>query len=88
MKTFSTEACIPDGMSLGIFHSHRSYDILKHKHDFLEIIYVSGGSARQLINDTPYDVKRGDLLFINYGSTHSADSPSADFEFYNISFDL
>ena len=86
MKTFSAEAYIPEGMSLGIFRARASHGVLTHRHDFLEFVYVSAGSARQLINGTPYDLARGDLLFINYGSTHTVCSPSPDFEYYNLSF--
>ncbi len=86
MKIFSAEKYIPEGISLGIFHAKQSGEVLTHRHDFLEFVYVSAGSARQLINGVPYDVSRGDLLFINYGSTHTVCSPSPDFEYYNISF--
>ena len=87
MKTFARENYIPEGMSLGIFRSAGAREVLTHRHDFLELVYVSAGSARQLINGTAYDLTRGDLLFINYGSTHTVCSPSPDFEYYNISFD-
>ena len=86
MKIFSSEKYIPKGMSLGIFHAKQANEVLTHRHDFLEFVYVSSGSARQLISGTSYDVSRGDLLFINYGSTHTVCSPSPDFEYYNISF--
>ena len=42
-----------------------------HNHDFVEIVYVIEGSGRHCINGEEFAVKAGDLLFINYGCTHS-----------------
>ncbi len=54
-----------------------------HDHDFIEIVYIADGKAEQLINNNRYPVKRGDLLFINYGCTH-AFVPTDKVTFYNI----
>ncbi len=48
---------------------YRSEEI--HNHDFVEIVYVIEGSGRQCVNDEEFDVKAGDLLFVNYGCTHA-----------------
>ena len=42
-----------------------------HKHDFVEIVYIIEGTGRHRINDEEFDVKAGDLLFVNYGCTHA-----------------
>ena len=42
-----------------------------HDHDFVEIVYIIEGSSRHYINDEEFEVKAGDLLFINYGCTHA-----------------
>lgn len=42
-----------------------------HNHDFVEIVYVMEGSGRHYIDGEEFAVKAGDLLFINYGCTHS-----------------
>jgi len=44
----------------------------KHKHNYIEIIYMCSGETTHIINDT-YDVilKQGDLLFLNQNSYHS-----------------
>ena len=54
-----------------------------HTHEFIEIVYISKGDAKHFINDICYEVKKGDLLFINYGKTHSF-SAEKEFEYYNI----
>lgn len=56
-----------------------------HTHDFIEIVYVTSGSATQVVNDETYEVRRGDLLFINYGSTHQF-RPHEPFTYINICF--
>ena len=48
---------------------YRSEEV--HSHDFVEIVYIMEGSGRQCINDEEFDVKTGDLLFVNYGCTHA-----------------
>ncbi len=55
----------------------------EHDHDFIEIVYIAGGKAVQIVNDKSYPVKRGDLLFINYGCVH-AFVPESRFTYYNI----
>jgi len=54
-----------------------------HTHDFIEIVYIFKGSAVQRIGDTEYHVKKGTLLFINCGQTHSFTSPK-QFSYYNL----
>ena len=49
--------------------NHRDEEI--HDHDFVEIVYIMEGSSKHYINDEAFEVKAGDLLFINYGCTHA-----------------
>lgn len=48
---------------------YRSEEI--HNHDFIEIVYIIEGSGRHCVNEEEFDVKEGDLLFVNYGCTHN-----------------
>lgn len=43
----------------------------EHTHDFIELVYTAEGSGTHYINGLPYPVRRGDLLFINYGEVHA-----------------
>lgn len=54
-----------------------------HIHDFIEMVYILSGSGSHIINQVEYKVKKGDLLFINYGQTHSFQTDS-EMEFYNV----
>lgn len=85
MRVYRSENLIKDDASLHIFEQVVEKPMPVHVHDFIEIIYVTGGTAEQNINGACYNVKRGDLLFINYGSTH-AFVPHGSFSYINICF--
>ena len=57
--------------SIHIFRMSTKKEDPKHTHDFIEIVYVCDGIANHCVNGVEYELKRGDLLFINYGATHS-----------------
>ena len=71
----------------GSFHifSSKGSDMANHTHDFIEIVYVMDGEATEIVNDGKYEVKRGDLIFINYKSTHAFKS-NGNFSYINICF--
>lgn len=77
MKTYLFKAMSNDAASIHIFRAsaethedplHNPGSL--HKHDFIEIIYILRGSATEIVNGESYEVRRGDLLFINYEATH------------------
>jgi AraC-like DNA-binding protein len=84
MEIFKTENYIEKGKTIGIFKGRHPISE-KHKHDFIEIVYVERGEAEQRIDDNVYNVKRGDVVFINYGSEHSFVG-SEDYCYYNVCF--
>jgi AraC-like DNA-binding protein/mannose-6-phosphate isomerase-like protein (cupin superfamily) len=77
--------------SISIFHStnypkNTNPSVFRpHMHDFIEIVYVTAGSALEVVNEEKYEVQRGDLLFINYGAIH-AFLPHEPFSYINICF--
>lgn len=54
-----------------------------HTHDFIELVYISGGSGRQRVGERLYTVRQGSLLFINCGELH-AFAPDGKLCYYNI----
>lgn len=54
-----------------------------HIHEFIELVFIAQGSGIHYVDDTKYEVKMGDLLFINYQQTHSF-SMSDDSKYYNL----
>ncbi len=66
------------------FYSKNGLEPL-HTHDFIEIMYINSGKFEQMVNGKKFTTKKGDLLFLNYNSTHSFKSvlPST---YYNVCF--
>lgn len=83
---YTSNDLIDSKATLHIFSEEKGESVSLHVHDFIEIVYVLGGSATQFVNSERYDVRRGDVLFINYGSRHSFE-PSRDFKYVNVCFD-
>ncbi len=86
MREFRSDELIERGVTIHIFR-HVSDDVeAPHRHEFIEMVYILSGSATEEVNSESYEVRRGDLIFINYGSIH-AFSPHGGFSFVNICFD-
>ncbi len=86
MLVYKSEELLDEETNMHIFSSSCQKDEEIHSHDFLEIIYITGGSAAEYVSTEVYEVRRGDLIFINYGSTHRF-HPHKDFSYINICFD-
>ena len=84
MRVYKTEALIEKGKSIHVFQGDRPTSDM-HTHDFIEIIYIFSGKGTETIDGMEYKVERGDLLFINYGSTHSFDFVG-EVKYINICF--
>ncbi len=86
MRVYQLKNYIQGELSLHIFEEEvEGHSIDLHKHEFAEIIYITNGECIQHINGATYPSRRGDLFFINRGSTH-AFSPVNSFNYYNICF--
>ncbi|MBQ8310113.1 MAG: helix-turn-helix domain-containing protein [Clostridia bacterium] len=86
MKIYRSEQLFKEDASIHIFSDEcKQGSMPVHLHDFIEIIYITDGNAEQTVNGETYHVRRGDLLFINYGSTHSF-TACESFSFINICF--
>lgn len=61
-----------------------------HRHDFIEIAYVSTGRGMHLIGNDKYPVSKGDLCIINYDIPHvfiqNEEDKKGDFTVYNCVF--
>ena len=86
MIFYKNEQFVDAGKSIGVFLGKSRKDAQPiHRHEFIEIIYTLSGTGVHIIDGVSYSVKRGDVLFINYGSTHSFFSDEG-MEYANISF--
>lgn len=53
-------------------HTLRNNNVLLHKHDFYEFLYIVEGSMKNYIDDKQYTLKQGDFSLIMPGETHRA----------------
>ena len=50
------------------FHIFKRVNALsddEHIHDFIEIVYMLGGDAKEIINSVEYELKAGDMLIMD-----------------------
>ena len=85
MKNFRSNDLIAPDATIHMFESTDYMGGGRHDHDFIEIVYIKSGRAEEYVNDDRYEVSRGDLIFINYGSTHRFVA-NKDFSYVNICF--
>lgn len=80
----------------GIFMIDCDYQINKvdlemtekpHTHDFVELVYTTGGKGIHNIDGKEYHVKRGDMLVINYNCLHEV-SPVEKLSYIDIMLKL
>ncbi|MBP3360997.1 MAG: helix-turn-helix domain-containing protein [Clostridia bacterium] len=58
-----------------------------HKHDFLELVYVTKGAAKHYVAENESIIRKGDYLVIDYGTSHSYKSiDDRGFEVINCLF--
>lgn len=86
LTEYQSKKLIDRNVTVHIFRDEKNSTVPPHVHDFIEIVYVLAGTSEQYVNEQRYDVRRGDVLFINYGAEHHF-IPSEDFKFVNICFD-
>ncbi|MGG5508234.1 MULTISPECIES: helix-turn-helix domain-containing protein [unclassified Myroides] len=48
-----------------------NYTTKMHKNDFFQVIYITGGTGIQYIDLQAYEVKQGDVIFLNTWQQHS-----------------
>ncbi|MBQ8374298.1 MAG: helix-turn-helix domain-containing protein [Clostridia bacterium] len=85
MKIYSKDQWIERDHSVNVFRCVYTQEVAVHTHDFIEIVYIRSGSAIETVNGVDYAVKRGDLLFLNYGTEH-AFKPTDELTYINVSF--
>ena len=85
MVVYTQDKYIGENKTVGIQYNDVTAPIVPHQHTFIEIAYISEGEGTEWVNDRCYEVKRGDVIFINYGDTHTF-APRDSFSHYEIFF--
>lgn len=83
LRTYEKEIFINESENVTVMLDKRANGCPEHKHDFFEFVYTTKGVCTHYIDGVAYNVKHGDLLFINRNQTHAYD-PSEMLEFVNI----
>ncbi|MCL2572269.1 MAG: AraC family transcriptional regulator [Defluviitaleaceae bacterium] len=65
-----TSKLIAPSKSIEIHPHTRFAHCPKHRHNFIEIVYMCKGSIIHLVNDIPIELKAGDLLFLSQRAFH------------------
>ena len=87
MRVYKSSDFIENGKTIRVFRGVREErNEPPHVHEFIEIIYILKGEANQYVDGRCYPVSHGDVLFINYGSTHAFDTSKGAFTYINICF--
>ncbi len=82
MREYTHQNFFENGELIKITKNIENHPTPVHTHNFIEIVYIFSGSGVQRIDNVEYPVKRGSLMFINYGQTHSFDSENLTY--YNV----
>lgn len=88
MRIYTTEEFMKSSKNLHIFRCYGNPSVSDggvHTHEFIEIVYVLSGDMVHEIDDCRYRTARGDMLFMNYGCTHTFSS-GAPYSYVNILF--
>jgi AraC family L-rhamnose operon transcriptional activator RhaR len=79
------------GIPIYINRVAESYELHEHRHDFLELNYVSEGTGSHVINGMTFPVKKGDIFLLPMGISHvyrpSAATDAAPLIVYNCILD-
>ena len=87
MRVYKIEELTQNSKTMYISKCKVTVNMPPHTHDFIEIVYILSGRMTQIIDGQSYSVTRGDLLFMNYGCTHSfLASEVPDASYVNILF--
>jgi len=85
LKEFHTASYAKEDPILHVIFVPEGRDEPNHTHDFIEIVYTASGEMDQIVNGESFETKRGDLVFLNYDSTHSFSCVPGT-SYYNICF--
>ena len=77
---------IEKGKSIHIFECQVKEPDRVHTHEFIEIVYACSGKACEVVDGVEYPVCHGDMIFMNYGSTHRTLVTEGSYSYITICF--
>ena len=75
---------IEPGCDLTVLRGVRYLTTQKHKHEYIEFVYLLQGTCCEYVGDTEYEMKPGDLFLLAPGTTHRTGAYDDDSLFFYI----
>ena len=72
--------------NFSICFSDKDSFVEPHSHEFFEMSYILSGSAVHVIGDKKQNLKRGNIIIVDYGTSHNVVKKSKDFRSVNLLF--
>lgn len=84
MQTYGLEKFVNPEENINIIYMNRNRKCDVHTHEFAELVFIESGKCEHCIDGVNYAVEAGDLLFVNYGQTHSFTAQTEEYHYYNL----
>ena len=84
MYTYGLERYVNPQENINIIYMDRNMQCDIHTHEFAELVFIAAGKCEHYIDGVSYHVETGDLLFVNYGQTHSFAAQTKEYQYYNL----
>lgn len=82
MQNYTADSTFKDDEYIIVHKEKADRDKNIHTHEFIEIIFTYSGKGVQIIDGEEHIVKKGDMLFVNFGKSHAFSM--SDMEFIHI----
>ncbi|CAM3803818.1 helix-turn-helix domain-containing protein [Cohnella lubricantis] len=87
IEVYKGESLFRPEVPIFVNRAVETFDVIEHRHDFLEITYVAEGAGTHYIGDSALHVHQGDIFLIPIGVSHvfrpAAASPARPLIVYN-----
>ncbi|MCH3965839.1 MAG: helix-turn-helix domain-containing protein [Clostridium sp.] len=74
----NNEKLMKNSEDISIRKHDRFVKFNKHKHDYLELVFVYSGSIRQTVDDKSIEIKKGEILIMDMNVEHSIEESGED----------
>ena len=71
MKYYTKDSYMSKNMDFNIWEYTTCKNVETHMHEFIELVYIKGGSGIHVVNGMSFNVQRGSLVCIDKGQTHA-----------------
>lgn len=79
MQIYKADEIFGEGEGILVKREIANRDKAPHIHEFLEIIFIRSGEGVESVGGVEYSVRRGDMLFVNFGREHAFSNSGMEF---------